>query len=275
MARGKAKRARKRSGPIKGTLLAVLGGLLAGVAIMAIHVLVIARLWPDTSLAIYSAFSLLWLSTLAGAGVAVWTLRRNAINRRAVTIPVVFLTALALAVASAILGLVPPAGAADWIAGALDSSTPLSASVDALDPSTAPFLGDRLAGDEIWYALGLEFLLVMALVYAIIRLGLRRDLCRSCRAAMTFHKGAFHWLASDLVAARERIESRDWSYFRQPSALEGQGSALRFDLSTCPDCGANNALDVVIEQRTGTSSRLVGKLTLSRDDVRTIQSLDR
>lgn len=273
MASSKARRARRRSGPVKSTIVAVLGGVLAGAAIAAVHVLLIGAVWPSSTFALYSAFSLLWVCPLIGAGVAVWTFRRHVINHRFLTAPAVLITALAVAIPTAMLGLVPPAGAREWAAGVLDASIPLSTSLDALDPSLAPVLGERLAGNEVWIATGLQFLLVMALVVAMIRYGLRRALCRSCRTATRFHEGAFRWLASDLVAARQHIESRDWSFFRASPAPDGQGSALRFDLTTCPGCGAGNALDVAIEQDGRKNPRLVSNLTLSRDDVRTIQSL--
>ena len=273
--KGKRRTWSGRARPVGNAISAIFRGIVAGLAIIAIYCLVLANIWPQAQFVTYCAFLLVAVATLSTAIAAVWRLRRCGVRNRLIGLPIALFVVMIVLVPASVIRLVPPAQVTKWLADLIDASTPLSKSLADLDPTQAPILGERLVASEIWIILVIEIVLVVALVYLITRLSLRRMLCSTCHSPCEFRSGVVRFAATDVEGAREHIEQRNWTFFRESGDEPTEtGPRLRFDLMICPACSSTNTMTVVVEQTGRRDIPVVTNLPLSHEDVRTVEALD-
>jgi hypothetical protein len=133
-------------------------------------------------------------------------------------------------------------------------------------------------GQWLWIAWGAEALLLLILSVNYTRhLFTDMPYCEACRSWCTPERGFMDTSNCKLEKLKERMEARDFAFLETLGPRRTNDNFwFRFDLHTCPECGATNTLtiDDITEEwdnsrnrEDRTSHRVVQNLLLSPEEV--------
>lgn len=255
--------------------LAVFIGLSIGLGIVALYAYGTAEWWLTGRVAGYAALAMVPFATaLTALLTATWIGRVAARGHLQSTHPVLVAGLIVFAVA-AVVRVYPLEALNYQLPGYLDTSPSFSRVFSDLKGAELPLLGDALGPTFALIYMVIEALVLFGALVLIARWAIHAPYCHSCRRYCERYEDIGRFASAPLVHAIERMQARDWAYFRSLGPPQHQAPEwLRFDVASCPICQRSNAVSLqVVTDHGRRSDTMVHDLKITPDDLRTVQRL--